>query len=362
VYDAASRAWWGGANMYGRLDAPDLYRYSPTFAVLVSPFTLLPPGAGNAAWKLANVAVFVAGVWAWGYRVLPWVATRERIMGLFFVAAIASLPSFFNGQANLMVTGFILLGLAGLAAECWWSAAVWLAAATLIKVFPLALALTLCVVYWRTFPARFAIVLLGGFMLPFVTQDPQYVQNQMKEWLHHLTATNECPRPGHRSLDVLLELVGLGIDRREFQLLAIASGGVVLAIAVRARRSHGARESLTVTAAWFLTWAILFGPATENPTFAVLAPVLAWVVVAASERPGAWFERAWLLACVYLMCLSTSDAGGPYRRFFNSIAATTIGALMFQVWLFAELFQRRAGLAAQRESEPAPAVTPRRAA
>jgi Na+-translocating ferredoxin:NAD+ oxidoreductase RnfD subunit len=81
---------------------PDLYRYSPTFAVAVAPFAALPEAAGNAAWKLANVLVFLAGLWVWARRAVPGEATRARVARAFFVAAFAVMPSVFNGQVNLM--------------------------------------------------------------------------------------------------------------------------------------------------------------------------------------------------------------------------------------------------------------------
>ena len=361
VYADASRAWWAGANMYVKGAAPDLYRYSPTFAVLTSPFAPLPPAVGNAAWKLANVAVFAAGLWVWAARVLPWAATRDRVAGLFFVAALASLGSFFNGQANLMVTGFVLIALAALVGERWWPAAGFLAAATLVKVFPLALALVLCVLYWRTLPLRFAGALLVGLALPFAAQRPEFVLDQTGEWLRHLAATSEQPRAGHRSLDALLGFAGLDVPRRAFQAFAAVAGGVVLMVAVTTVRRGSARQALAVTVAWFLTWAVLFGPSAENATFAILAPVLAWATVTAFERPGAWLERAWLVGCVYLIGLSTSDAGGPYRQFFGKYHATTVGAVLFQAWLIADLIRGRVGRAVQA-NEPTPTVISRRAA
>lgn len=362
VYADASRAWWTGASMYVKGDAPDLYRYSPTFAVLASPLALFPPAAGNVAWKLANVAVFAAGLWVWAHRVLPRAATRDRVAGLFFVAAFASLGSFFNGQANLMVTGFVLIALAALAGERWWLAVGFLAAATLVKVFPLALALVLCVLYWRTLPARFAVALLVGLAVPFAAQRPEFVLDQTGEWVRHLVVTSEQPRAGHRSLDALLGFVGLDVPRRAFQALAAVAGGVVLAVAVTTARRGSARQALAVTAAWFLTWAVLFGPSAENATFAILAPVLAWATVTAFERPGAWLERAWLIGCVYLIGLSTSDAGGPFRQFFGRYHATTVGAALFQAWLIADLIRGRAGRATQANEPTTPAVTSRRAA
>lgn len=351
VYRLAHADWFAGNNLYVlRSTGPDQYRYSPTFAVAVAPFAVLPEAVGNAAWKLANVLMFLAGLWVWAHRVLPWTPSRERVAGVFFVAALAVLPSFFNGQVNLMVTGFVLLAAGAISTENWWWAASWLAAATLIKVFPLAFALVVCVLWPRRFAVRFGIALVAGAALSFAAQSTDYVLSQWANWFDHLSFTSLAPRDGHRSLDALLELLGVGVNRRAFQVVAALTGGLVLLVALRTARRADARTTLAATVSWFLCWAVLFGPAAENATFAILAPALARSCVAARG-----WARAWLFACVYLTGLASSDAGGPYREFLNRFCAPTIGAAMYACFLVAELARsRREPEAASAPAEPAP--------
>src|SRR5712692_5430755 len=52
VYGPASRNWWAGENLY--LHRNDYFRYSPLFAVAITPFAILPDSWGNAAWKIFN--------------------------------------------------------------------------------------------------------------------------------------------------------------------------------------------------------------------------------------------------------------------------------------------------------------------
>lgn len=366
VYRVANADWFASNNLYVlRTEGPDQYRYSPTFAVAFTPLAALPERAGNALWKLLNALVFLAGLWVWARRVVPWSATPSRVAGAFFVAAFAALPSFFNGQVNLMVTGFIMLAAGALTAERWWCAAGWLAAAALIKVFPLALALVVCALYPRRFAPRFAAAVAALAALSFVAQSPEYVLAQWEKWLGHLTDTSLAPRDGHRSLDALLDRIGFGVNRRAFQFVAALTGGVVLLVALRASRCADVRATLAVTVSWFLCWALVFGPATENATFAILAPALAWSCVAVAERPGARLERIWLVACVYLTGLASSDAGGPFRAFFDRLCAPSIGAAMYAGFLVVELVRSRHEPRAPvrvPESKPVEAVPVRRAA
>jgi hypothetical protein len=337
IYAIASREWWAGGDMFLRqAQTHEIYRYSPVFAVLTSPFAVLPQGLGNASWKLVNAGVFLVGLWVWCRRGLPVQPSRNQIAMIFLLAAPVTAGSLYNGQANLIVTGFILLGLTAAAEDRWWRVAGYLAAATLIKGFPIALALVLCVLFWRTFPLRFLAALAVGLALPFATQQPEYAWEQTARWFSHLTESVELNRERLRSLDKLLEVSGVAVERQLFMLFAAAAGAVVLGAAVWVRwRGADRRETLYVAGAWFLTWVLLFSPSSENATFAILAPIMAWTVVDAFARPTGWLRRAWLLACFPLF--------GPQNRHLGPYLWLTIGTTMFQVVLIADLLFVRFG-------------------
>jgi hypothetical protein len=265
-----------------------------------------------------------------------------------------------------MMTGLVLLGLTAVTRERWWPAAGFLAAATLIKMFPLALAMVLAVLYWRKFPLRFAVALGVGLLLPLAAQSPEYALRQTGEWLHHVTGSLELNRDRLRSLDKLFELAGLEMNRHAFQALAAGAGAAVLAVGVWAtRRGLPRGEVLFLVGAWFSTWVLLYSPSSENATFSILGPFIAWAIVDAFRRPGAWVSRVWLLASLYLMCLAGGDTGILTKSLFTKYPATTIGGVMFQLWLVADLRRRisSAGVEAAAPSPPAsPAVTSRQAA
>ena len=114
IYDIASRQWWAGEDMYTRqAETTEIYRYSPAFAVLASPFATLPPGVGNTAWKLTNAGIFAIGLWVWCRRGLPDRLTRDQVAAVFLLALPVAGGCVYNGQANLLMTGLLLLGLDG---------------------------------------------------------------------------------------------------------------------------------------------------------------------------------------------------------------------------------------------------------
>ncbi|MBM3979542.1 MAG: DUF2029 domain-containing protein [Planctomycetes bacterium] len=342
IYAIGIRNWWHGVDLYPRqAETGELFRYSPAFALTAGPFALLPPGAGNATWKLFNLGAFALGLAVWAKRGQAGPLSANRTAALFLVAFPIVMGNVYNGQANLLVMGLVLLALAAVARDRWWGAATALAAATLIKVFPVALALVLCVLYWRTLPLRFVAALALGLLVPLVAQNPEYAVRQTGEWLHHLSASTELNRDRLKSLDKLFEVAGAGVSRPAFQALAAGAGALVLAAGTLAvRRGEPRPAVLFQVGAWFVTWVVLFSPSSEAATFSVLGPFLAWATVEAFRRPRAWVERAWLVACVYLVGPSDGDTGKLTRWMFETYPATTLGALGFQLWLCLDLARR----------------------
>ena len=366
IYATGIRAWWSGAeDLYERQpETGEYYRYSPAFAVLAGPFGALPSGTGNAAWKLLNGAVLALGLWAWVRFAAP-ATSANFTAGVFLVTFVAVIGNLANGQANLMTAGFVLLGLTAAARDRWWWAAGFLAAATLIKAFPVALALVLSVLFWRKFPLRYVVALGAGLALPLAAQSPEYVIEQTGEWFQHLVKSTDLNRERLRSLERVFRHIGLGIEGPAFRALAAGAGAVVLAVAVwSARRGTERSELLFRVGAWFSAWVVLFTPSSENATFSILGPFVAWALVDALQRPGAWMRCVWLGASIYLMALSTGSGGGPLSHFFTTYHAPTAGAVLFQVWLCADLCRSRAQSIARPVSAPpdnAPTTALRRA-
>jgi MFS family permease len=143
IYARAARRWWAGDDLY-QAAGTDFFRYSPLFAVALTPCALLPGGWGNALWRLVNCVAYAAGLGAWARRVVPADLGRRECGLLFLFALPASLHSLYNAQANLLMLGAVLLGLAAAAGGRWNRSAGCLALATLIKGYPLALALLVC--------------------------------------------------------------------------------------------------------------------------------------------------------------------------------------------------------------------------
>ena len=63
VLAEGSRLWWTEQPLHGYIkDLEDIYRYSPTFAILYTPLACLPDWLGACLWSLLSIGLFVAAM------------------------------------------------------------------------------------------------------------------------------------------------------------------------------------------------------------------------------------------------------------------------------------------------------------
>src|SRR5690348_715882 len=147
TWEQAGADWEEGRDLYRNSWNPDQdqFRYSPLTAVLLVPFHHLPIRLGGAVWRLLNAAVLLGGFALW-LRSAPIERTVRQRAILFLLLAPLSLSSLNNGQPNPLIIGLLLAALAAVDRERWSLAAVLVALATVVKVYPLAMGLLLVAV------------------------------------------------------------------------------------------------------------------------------------------------------------------------------------------------------------------------
>jgi hypothetical protein len=250
------------------------------------------------------------------------------------LALAPSLHSMYIGQANLVMLGCALFGLAAAAGGRWNRAAGALALATLIKGYPLALALLLGGIYPRKFILRYLAALSLGLLLPFVTHRPAVVAGQYLNWFDHLRDSTEIMR----------------------ERLRVAGAGVLGLCWLEAWRTADPRRRLTRLGQLYWVWVALFGPATESCTYVVLGPAIAWALIDAYRRPTGPLTRLLLLSSLLLTGPLVTDLAGPWlRNFANEHGSQPIGALLLLAYLLAQTGRHRETVPAQSPPSPAPA-------
>jgi hypothetical protein len=354
IYSLAARNWWAGNDLY--VGGHEHYRYSPLFAIAITPLALLPDWCGTPLWKVGNIVLYALAVRAFARQVLPASLTRQQIGALFLLVLPLSVHSMQIGQANLTVVSACLFALSAALAGGWNTAALCVAAATLIKGYPLALGLLLIALYPRRFGGRFLVALAIGLLAPFAAGAPSRVMAQNISWLRHLRDSTVIMRERLRSIDHLFEVFGQPLTPSAFALLGLVAGSAVLALCVyEAWRSSDGRQLLTRVFLLFASWVVLFGPATETCTYVMVAPAIAWSVIDAYRRPTSRLAQGLLIASLIMMGPLVTDAfGGAIRNFAGTHGSQPIGALLYLAYLLGST--RRSSVSTAQETPTAQAA------
>lgn len=295
IFSGSAQLWWSGADLY-EPHRPDTvqggYRYTPTFAILLTPFAVFPDSVGGVLWRLVSTLALLGSL-AWLARsVLPLALSRDQFAWLTLLCLPLTVQSLSNGQANLLVIAAMLGTVAAVREQRWNLACVLMTLAFVCKVYPLALGMVLIVLYPRQLLLRMALAIGVSLLVPFVLQQPQYVLDQYGKWIALLRAddrTNTEPENMHRDLWLLIDLYGLPVSRRLYTLLQLL-GGVGVAVLCWARQRQGwpVQALLTSTLALAVTWMMVLGPVVESSTFLLLAPSLAACVLAELQGFRSW--------------------------------------------------------------------------
>ncbi|MBV8227665.1 MAG: DUF2029 domain-containing protein, partial [Verrucomicrobia bacterium] len=180
VYRLAGTHWMSAQYLYGDWRG---FVYSPLAAAFFAPFGWLPPGWGNLGWTWLNAGIFLLGVRALlGTGVYPGI--KQGYHGIVYLLLVPLvLGNLDTGQANPAVIGLVLLAVAAVPAERWNVAALSIAAATYVKIYPLAVGLVLLLIAPRKLGWRLLLALLVLGILPFLFQHWSYVSQQYHGWV-----------------------------------------------------------------------------------------------------------------------------------------------------------------------------------
>jgi hypothetical protein len=336
VFKSAGQFWLTGHALYplpgGDPGAP-VYRYSPTAAALLVPFSLIPDPLGAILWRLVGEALFLGGLVWWLRTVVPRPLTSAQTAMLFLLVLPKVLHNLNNGQANLHVIGLLLIGVAAAMQDRWWLAAVVITLATYLKIYPIAIGLLLAAVYPRRFAGRLFLALLIGALLPFALQRPDYVWEQYHSWFRFLHLDDRSDFDvmwGYRDLRLLLR-VWVGTPSPTAYLAIQLLGAAACAVVCVTAKLYDwpRRRLLTLLLALGSFWMTVLGPCTEVCTYIMMAPSAAWVVVEAwsARRPMIVHALIWIG-----LFLFTVSIVGLWQRemgwYFHKLGVHPLGGLM----------------------------------
>jgi hypothetical protein len=344
VFAAGSRHWWADMPLYvsyHQTENIDCFRYSPAFAVALTPFYLLPGCLGAMAWGVVNIAFLVWALHVLVRDMLPgdWPPRRE---GVFLTLTLTgSIVGIWSGQSNAMVLALIILGLAAVRRGRWWTAVLMLALPVFIKIWPIAVVLLLMVCWPRQLTGRFLAVCGVVALAPFLTRPPDIVAWQYREWYVALVGPIRERWPGYRDAWTIWEQLAPLLHCEANQItyrfafmavqLATAAGVLGWCLWQRRRGLSTAHLLMLILSIW-VSWQLLFGPGTEQLTYGIIAPSASWaVLVSFAEKKARWLTAtAWAM----LALLPAGDVEKAVLKIFPAgMILLPIGVVLFVAWL-----------------------------
>jgi len=364
VYYLAAWNWVGHADLYPEQpQGPTypLFRYSPSVAVALAPLAHVPMLAGDCCCRLLNTAALIGGVWCLARSVVPATLTRRQTAVLLALLVPAGIGHLSNGQFNALVIGLILLAFGAAAGQRWNLAAACMAVATLLKLYPVAAGLLLLLLYPRRFGPRFLAALALGALLPFAFRGSDYVLRQYGLWAHYALVEDRSTWPvSDTNLDVqLLYQRWVGpMSMPVYRVLEAAVGGLFAVICLAVRRAgRPERRRLTLALGLACVWMTVLGPATESPTYLLLAPCVAWGVLSGWAEPTRGVVRGLMLTSfVLLLSAQLSGSWGWLLQAYRTLGPQPLAGLIYLVALLTQEWSWRPASGAGSAGHPVESV------
>ncbi len=341
----------------------DFYRYSPPATPFFAALSVLPLGAAGVLWRTLNAAVLLGALHSWFSNVLPEGLTSRHRGAILLAALPLSAASLHNGQTNPIVLGLLLIMLSASAQSRWWIAATAAVVATVLKIYPISMAMLLAACFPRKFAPKLLMLLAAAAIFPFLTQNPEYVVQQYKEWIFYLSKDlrHKVTIPfSYRDLRFIGLAWGWRMRPAVYSLIQLAGAAAAAAACLAAvLKNWPKKRVLSLILGLGSVWMTLLGPATECCTFIFVAPSLAWAIVESSFEPHSRLARVLILGSLGLFVFDMIFPGGSALPYYATQTFADILLLAGIVQLAIEYEKTRSTLEAARMLTERPAVSGR---
>ena len=339
TYADAGRSW---------IDAQPLYPYtrgfvySPLIAALFAPLSSFPNRFGGILWRLLTCTVLLAGIFWWLKQELHTGISKAQYWLVFLLILPLSLGNFNNGQVNPLITGLLMIAIVSAHRRLWTISAVCLGVTVNLKIYPLAVGLLLVLLYPRQMGWRLLVTLLLMGALSFLLQQPGYVLEQYRRWFATRAADDRRMNMdiAPRDFAMLLQAVHINLSNQILLILQLFAGIGAAAVCVYGRIRNWFEDRLLIAIFNLGTcWMLLFGPSTEDATYAMIAPPLALAFAQNfGQRISDWMQRLIYSSYALLLFGLVLNAFFRLKKTPYTMSVQPLGALIFLaftvIWIF----------------------------
>jgi len=237
----------------------DLFKYSPTFALLMAPFNVVPTFVGLLFWNLLNAFLLFFAI-----RRLP-VLNEAQKLGLSGFLLIEAYTSLLNSQSNCLIAGLILFTFLLLEKKQLLLAALFVAFSTYIKIFGVVAFLLFLFYPGKARAVLYSIcwmLLLG--ILPLLVVSPAELLGIYKSW-GHLLIDDHSASYGFSVMGWLHSWFNL----HPAKLLVSIIGLVGICLPLLRVRLYKQLPFRLLYLASLLIWVVIFNHKAESPSFII---------------------------------------------------------------------------------------------
>lgn len=279
----------------------DLYKYSPTFALLMAPLAILPDVLGLILWNALNALVLFFAI-----RTFPVEHSKIKVFILWFVLQ-ELLTSLQNSQSNGLMAALLILAFNSFEYKKVWLASLCILLAFYIKIFGI-VAASLFLFYpdklkFISYSLLWGIALL---LLPLVVISPDQLLFLYKSWQQMLSADHFASY-GLSVMGWLYTWFGLELPKT----LVLLAGVIIFCLPVLKFRSYQHKMFRILFLASILIWIVIFNHKAESPTFIIaMCGVGIWYFFQKKNTPNLILV---ILAFVFTS-LSPTDVFPPFLK------------------------------------------------
>lgn len=236
----------------------DLFKYSPTFSVLFSPFYLLPDYIGLVLWNLLNALCLFFAVKSIS------IDRNNKAFILWFIL-IELITSMQNFQSNALTASLMIFVFVFLEKQKYTHAGIAAASGLFIKIFGV-----LGAILWFMYKGKlkffastviFAVIL---FLLPLIFVTPLQLIDIYKSWFS-LFSSDDSHELNHSVMSVIHNWFGIEVNKIWIQAL----GFVLMSIPLFQWKHFQDIQYRLLFLCSILIWSVIFNHKAESPTYII---------------------------------------------------------------------------------------------
>jgi hypothetical protein len=238
----------------------DLFKYSPTFALAMGVFYVLPDWAGLLAWNLLNVFTLFCALSKMKFQ-----SEKVLIFVLLYVL-MELILSTQNAQSNALVAGLIIMAFNAFENRKTFFASLFLAVGVFIKIYSLIGFLLLLLYPQKAKSILYvAVNCLILFILPLIIISPDQLVLQYANWWQLIQA--DAGESTGMSMYAFVNLLSVSNAARMISLIA---GFALLSLPFLLRITMNSYRERISMLAMLLLWMVVFNPKAESPTYIIV--------------------------------------------------------------------------------------------